>query len=234
MKKLIITLILVISLVGCKSKINLPKVDTNLPLNLILPEREYEDQGELIKERQVIESITINELTLEDSEYYKKMYSELRNLNLRDNFKLLTLDFGEVINFNWQPELIEKFNITKYEDWNTIVKNISVYDDFESLWKDNYRNEFLDDFELLGIEEITSNNIFKDNDLLQKLSDSDLAVKNKIQQAIQYRESIKEVDLDNDGVPDRIDPDDNRNEITKESDYDKIDKRRSDRSEPSL
>ena len=131
MKKLIITLILVISLVGCKSKINLPKVDTNLPLNLILPEREYEDQGELIKERQVIESITINELTLEDSEYYKKMYSELRNLNLRDNFKLLTLDFGEVINFNWQPELIEKFNITKYEDWNTIVKNISVYDENE-------------------------------------------------------------------------------------------------------
>lgn len=131
MKKLIITLILVISLVGCKSKINLPKVDTNLPLNLILPEREYEDQGELIKERQVIESITINELTLEDSEYYKKMYSELRNLNLRDNFKLLTLDFGEVINFNWQPELIEKFNITKYEDWNTIVKNVSLYDENE-------------------------------------------------------------------------------------------------------
>lgn len=212
------------------------------PLEILSDKEVYEPENYIETMNDILGTEDFGSL----EKHHYLMENLITNLNKLESKEIQVTDNPNQKISDREYEALVKFSLSHYSDYkvedNKILfnpdtedsKNISVYDDFESLWKDNYRNEFLDDFELLGIEEITSNNIFKDNDLLQKLSDSDLAVKNKIQQAIQYRESIKEVDLDNDGVPDRIDPDDNRNEITKESDYDKIDKRRSDRSEPSL
>ena len=90
-----------------------------------------------------------------------------------------------------------------------------AYTNNKDLFEDNFKNGLIDDFENLAIEEIE--NSFPD-DLLQKLSNNDSDINKAYKQAIKYRRSIKDVDRDNDGIPDRIDIDDNRNSVQTPSD----------------
>lgn len=133
MKRILFLFMAVMLLTACSSQKAKTYESVNLPLTLISPEREYEYEGEIVKERQVIDSIEITDLSLEETNYFKNSYSGLGKVNIAEDYKLITFDFGEVINFNWEKELIDKFNITKPEEWNTIIKNIVFYLNSEAL-----------------------------------------------------------------------------------------------------
>lgn len=95
-------------------------------------------------------------------------------------------------------------------DNNFPNENVLIYDSFENLYEDEGFNERLsEDLDNLLIEDITDT---LGNETLNTVTKNDIILKEK------YLDSIKGLDLDNDGTPDRIDSDKNRNSVQTQSD----------------
>lgn len=93
------------------------------------------------------------------------------------------------------------------------------FSSYSELWETHFRNEFLNDFDNLTLSEIQSNAAFINSpDLLERLIKIDKDIETKFNKSKKFESSLKEVDLDNDGVPSRIDSDDNRSVIKTEAD----------------
>lgn len=97
--------------------------------------------------------------------------------------------------------------------------SLQKFSSYSELWSTHFRNDFLNDLDNLTISEIKSNAAFnKSPDLLERLIKIDKDIETKFNKSIKFEASLKGVDLDNDGVPSRIDPDDNRSVIRTEAD----------------
>lgn len=85
------------------------------------------------------------------------------------------------------------------------------YPSYQKLFEAKYKNKFLKNIAAISPKE-----------LYKKLGPGTLEVVSKKDQEIKtrYAESVKEIDLDNDGVPDRIDIDDTKNSVQTVADLD--------------
>ena len=110
---------------------------------------------------------------------------------------------GSII-FTIDPaKLAELENITENELKDLDFKTIE-YPSYEKLFESEYKDKFLKNIAAIS-----------PNELEKRLGRGTLdeATKRDRDLKLSYAESIKEVDLDNDGVPDRIDIDDTRNSV---------------------
>ena len=102
-------------------------------------------------------------------------------------------------------------------DIDDISHSKKEYTNYKDLWEDNFKKRFIDDFSDFTLEEIQENlNLEKTSDMLENLSrrHKEIAPYLKERQLL----NNKERDLDNDGIPDRIDINDTRNAVQTTSD----------------
>ncbi|WP_186672972.1 hypothetical protein [Sporosarcina sp. BP05] len=110
---------------------------------------------------------------------------------------------GSVIYSIDPVRLAELDNLTE-NDLKDLEHSTVEFPSYEKLFEAKYKNKFLKSVAAI-----------KPNELEKKLGQGtlDQATKRDRDLRLRYAESIKEVDLDNDGVPDRIDIDDTRSSV---------------------
>ncbi|MDE8277657.1 zincin-like metallopeptidase domain-containing protein [Erysipelothrix rhusiopathiae] len=135
-----------------------------------------------------------------------------QTMNIEINDNITEEDYENIINFNLETGT----TLAKSDTGVSITKDDEIIhaDSMKQLYEEQgFKDLLLNDFKILGLTELQHSSLFKNNpDLMKKLIESD----NSYTKA--FIEATKEKDLDNDGVPDRIDIDDNRNEIQSISD----------------
>lgn len=100
---------------------------------------------------------------------------------------------------------------------------IVAYSNYKDLWEKNFKNDFIEDFNNFTYEELEQDKeLSKVPNLLNKLSKNYPIINKAVTHAKEYGKPIKEKDLDNDGVPDRIDIDDTRNSVQTTADLNKV------------
>lgn len=120
-------------------------------------------------------------------------------------------------------EIGDSYNLIYNSDTTNDNNNKQTYSNYKDLWKENFKNDFIDDFNNITLEEIeNSEELNKVPNLLNKLSSNDKDIKIAYNSAKKEQTSKKEKDLDNDGIPDRIDVDDTRNAVQTTSDLSEV------------
>lgn len=135
-----------------------------------------------------------------------------QTLNIEINDNITEEDYENIINFNLETGT----TLAKSDTGVSITKDDEIIhaDSMKQLYEEQgFKDLLLNDFKILGLTELQHSSLFKNNpDLMRKLIESD----NSYTKA--FIEATKEKDLDNDGIPDRIDIDDNRNAVQSISD----------------
>lgn len=88
-----------------------------------------------------------------------------------------------------------------------------VYNSYFELYEKEFRDRFLKSLDCLYTKDITDS---LGKDTLKYLAENDTIIQKR------YSEVSKEIDLDNDGVPNRIDIDDTKNSVQTVDDLDKV------------
>ena len=149
-------------------------------------------------------------------------FFEKYNVKVDDNF-MKDIDYKNLINFN----ISHYENLTEDPITNEIIyipdielkDNEMKYPSYKDLWEEIFKNDFIEDLNSFTFEELLNNEeLSKTENILDKLSSNYKDIEKEIRNAKAYELSIKEVDLDNDGIPDRIDIDDTRNSVQTTSD----------------
>ena len=108
--------------------------------------------------------------------------------------------------------------IVYYKDID-IQDSKELYSSYKDLWENHFKNDFVDTLNKFTPNELKHDeNLIKSPNLLKKLSKNNKDIDNIINKAKSDKKSVKELDLDNDGVTDRIDADDTRSVIKTEAD----------------
>lgn len=159
----------------------------------------------------------------------------------KGNFKELFIEDNLEFNLSNESLIEEKeykdlidFQLSHYAKVNEVIygtdreieyisdidsPSVQKFSSYSELWSTHFRNELLNDIENLTLSEIKNNAAFsKSPDLLERLIKIDKDIETRFNKSKSFESSLKEVDLDNDGVPSRIDPDDNRSVIKTEAD----------------
>lgn len=106
--------------------------------------------------------------------------------------------------------LSELENVPESELKNTDFSTVE-FPSYKELFESKYKSKFLKNIKAINPRELQKE---LGKDILEKASKDD----SEIQKG--YARSIKELDLDNDGVPDRIDIDDTKNSVQTVADLD--------------
>nr|HPI99261.1 hypothetical protein [Enterococcus sp.] len=89
-----------------------------------------------------------------------------------------------------------------------------VFTSYKDLWERHFKDELNNDLNSHSLKELQKNKYLTNSPtLLDRLALSDKKTEQTFAALKQQSSTIKELDLDNDGVPDRIDPDDQRSVI---------------------
>ena len=189
-------------------------------------EIDYINQEEILKNKNSLLK-NINSDTIE--------FFESFGVNISDNY-IDDIDYKHLIDiqlYSYQSvEELSQNNKTNIIYRNDIDNNddFEIYTSYKDLWENNFKNDFIEIFEDNTLDEI--NEVFNSKPkLLDKLYSQNPEVKKEFLKAKEYEKSIEEKDLDNDGIPDRIDIDDNRNEVQNVSDLSLVGNRTSKSSE---
>lgn len=158
----------------------------------------------------------------------------LRNLDADtiDFFNLYDVKLPENFIFDHEFQDLIKFQISPYESFKEIgngeilfTRDISreneteVFTSYKDLWERHFKDELNNDLNSHSLKELQKNKYLTNSPtLLDRLALSDKKTEQTFAALKQQSSTIKELDLDNDGVPDRIDPDDQRSVIRIEAD----------------
>ena len=192
----------------------------------------YTESDKYIKDYATENNIEIKYLDLEDPIQNKNHilkdidndFFEQHNLYMPESF-MYDKDFKQLVSYQLSHyESVEEVEIGDtykilYNPDLTEDRKLEVYSNYKDLWEQNFKSDFIEDFNNFTLDDIESNEeLNKVPNLLNKLSSNDKDIRNAVRSAKEYRNSIKEKDLDNDGIPDRIDIDDTRNSVQTTSD----------------
>lgn len=170
------------------------------------------------------DSLKIKDYMIEKGQFKDIFLEEKLEINKDVNF-IHDHDYKHLVDFQLSHyERIDEVNLG--DSYNLIYNldvetnnNTKTYSNYKDLWEQNFRNDFINDLNNFALDELESNkDLAKVPDLLNKLVKNDKEIKTALKNTRIYEKSIKEFDLDNDGVPDRIDPDDNRSVLKVEAD----------------
>ena len=186
----------------------------------------YVKENNIISEKVILpnNSENLNHILKDvDDDFFKT-----HNIDKPENF-IQDIEYKSLVNYQVEHfESIKEipFDQTYKLEYNSDIdenKNTKSYSNYKDLWEENFKNDFINDFDNLTLEEIENNDNFLNTpDLINKLAKNDNEVANAFNNAKKYRKSTKERDLDNDGVPDRIDIDDTRNSVQTTADLHKV------------
>ncbi|MGO3169145.1 zincin-like metallopeptidase domain-containing protein [Senegalia sp. (in: firmicutes)] len=202
----------------------------------------YTEDKQFIEQYMVNNNIELNNLNLNDllenknhilkniDEDTLSFFSEY-NVSLSKEF-LYDKDYKHLVDF--QLSHYEKVDlITLADDYNLIyhsdIENDpkfqegKEYSNYKDLWEQNFKDSFINDFDNFTLDELERNdNLSQVPNLLNRLAVSDNEIGKAYNQAKEYKNSIRDIDLDNDGIPDRIDIDDKRNAVQTSSDLHEV------------
>ena len=143
--------------------------------------------------------------------------------------KTLILDeteFKNLIQFQLSHyELVEEFSSTEivYTPDIESANLKETYSSYQALWENQFENNLTNDLECFTLKKLQKDEFLsKSPDLLNKLANYNSNVNTTLEGLKKEAKLVKELDLDNDGVPDRIDPDDTRSVIRTEADKDLV------------
>ena len=162
----------------------------------------------------------------------------LRNLDedTVDFFNLYDVKLPETYIFDHEFQDLIKFQISPYESFKEprggeilFIRDISreneteAFSSYKDLWEKYFKDELNNDLNSYSLKDLQKNeHLAKSPTLLNRLALSDKKTEQTLAALKQQSNTIKELDLDNDGVPDRIDPDDTRSVIRTEADKDLV------------
>ena len=138
-------------------------------------------------------------------------------------------DFKHLISF--QLSHYEDVQEINFEDSYKLIYNsdietdtdLKTYSNYKDLWEQNFKSDFIEDLNNFTLKDLEENEeLSKVPNLLNKLGKNYKDINQSLINAKQYNKSKKEKDLDNDGVPDRIDIDDTRNSVQTVSNLNKV------------
>lgn len=174
-----------------------------------------------------------------DDDVYIQSLEEVKNVSndfmndISDRFnkleKTLILDeteFKNLIQFQLSHyELVEEFSSTEivYTPDIESANLKETYSSYQALWENQFENNLTNDLECFTLKKLQKDEFLsKSPDLLNKLANYNSNVNTTLEGLKKEAKLVKELDLDNDGVPDRIDPDDTRSVIRTEADKDLV------------
>lgn len=196
----------------------------------------YTESDKYIKDYATENNIEIKYLDLEDPIQNKNHilkdidndFFEQHNLYMPESF-MYDKDFKQLVSYQLSHyESVEEVEIgdtykVLYNPDLTEDRKLEAYSNYKDLWEQNFKSNFIEDFNNFTLDDIESNEeLNKVPNLLNKLSSNDKDIRNAVRFAKEYRNSIKEKDLDNDGIPDRIDIYDTRNSVQTTSDLHEV------------
>ena len=162
----------------------------------------------------------------------------LRNLDedTVDFFNLYDVKLPETYIFDHEFQDLIKFQISPYESFKEprggeilFIRDISreneteAFSSYKDLWEKYFKDELNNDLNSYSLKDLQQNEyLAKSPTLLDRLALSDKKTEQTLAKLKEQGTKIKELDLDNDGVPDRIDPDDTRSVIRTEADKDLV------------
>lgn len=159
---------------------------------------------------------------------FDKIIKRYKTIEKSDREKLLLesvneMEYKALINFSkshYENLVVEGDKLLFIADIDDNSLEPKIYDSYKDCFMNEYKDKFINDFKILRPEEILKEN---NNDLLFRLALTDPNLEQVIKD---FHEQNKDIDLDNDGISNRIDIDDNRNEVQTVDDMDKIEKSR--------
>lgn len=128
-------------------------------------------------------------------------------------------NYCENIYENANGSIVYEMNPTRLAELENVaedeLKNVDFstieYPSYKKLFEAKYRNKFLTNITAINSDELQKK---LGKDTLETVAKNDSEIQKR------YAKSIKEVDIDNDGVPNRIDIDDTKNSVQTISDLD--------------
>lgn len=168
-------------------------------------ERINENKNDLLKnlDSETIEFFNAYGVEVPDSFIFDHEFQDIINFQLSPYQSIETVEHGEII-------------FTSDTDRSNEVESFSNYKD---LWEKHFKDELSNDLNSYSLKDLQQNEFLSNSPtLLSRLALLDDRAGQSLVTLKQEVNSIKELDLDNDGVPDRIDPDDTRSVIRTEAD----------------
>ncbi|MGX7197335.1 ArdC-like ssDNA-binding domain-containing protein [Enterococcus olivae] len=165
---------------------------------------------------------------------YKIKNDLLKNLDTEtiEFFQAFDVAIPDDFIFDHEFKNIISFQLSPYETYeengygeilytkDTIRQNgTETFTNYKDLWEKHFKDELGSDLDSSSLKELQQNRyLAKSPTLLNRLARLDTNIATTLASLKEQNRRVRELDLDNDGVPDRIDPDDTRSVIRTEAD----------------